>query len=232
MLDKLEVREPPKQTWVSLTAALTWIEYEHSLEVDHLLQMIKGDYKEQKKVLRLRLQEVWQRLADLASIGHIEIRGRVLGDRVERTLNYEELRNNRFLAWVAQPGSNIDVRVERHDGTGDNFDGEWERLSDRRSVDLHEVVVRRDELLRFHPVPRKSVRRLRVSKAEADRAGEWLKDQLEARVVKSMTKRELLRELRSQFNVSASQAQQLWREATRSHPGWSVPGPRRKIVSV
>ena len=232
MLDKLEIREPPKQTWVSLMAALTWIEFEHSLEVEDLLRTDDGEHGMQQQTLRLRLQDAWHRLAARASIGEIEIRGRVVGDRVERTLDREELRNNRFLAWVAQPDIAIDVRVEGHDGTDDEFDGEWERLGDSLGFDFQYLVVRRDELLRLHPVTQKGVRRLRISRAEAERAGEWLKDQLEARVVKSMTKRELLRELRSRFDISASQAHQLWRQATRSHPEWSVPGPSRKIVSV
>lgn len=225
MLGELEIREPPEQSWVSLNAALTWIEFRHSLELEEMLEKLDDGQPMQEHPVRLCLQDAWRRMADDASVGRIEIRGRVIGDRGERALDRDELRNNRFLAWVQQLDNSFDVRVERHE---DTYDGAWERLQDPLGSDLHHVVVRRDDLLLLSPVPPRSVRQRQVAAAEARRAGEWLNEQLRIRVSKSVTKRQLLNELHGLFAVSGSHANHLWREAALNHPEWSTPGPRKR----
>jgi hypothetical protein len=226
----LEIREPHAEIWVSLTAALSWIEFQRSMELEELLEQIVGQYGLTASALRLRLQESWRKLADEASLGRIEVRGRIVGDRLERSLEVDDLRNNRFLAWVVQEGAGLDVRVERHDGTDDIYDGEWERLADSRGFDFHCVAVRRDELLRLWPVPLKSVRRRQGAMSEARRASEYLREQLHSLAPKSVTKRQMIERVTAGFRVSASQALQVWREVTLEHPAWTAPGRPRKSI--
>ncbi len=231
----LEVREPPDAVWVPLVSALTWIRYDHAVDIDELLATTCLYLNLSQEELQLEMQETWRGLADHGTAGQVTIRARREGEREELELGTDELRNCRWLSWSTRAGgagtvlgasgadrasSAYTVRVSRYD---DSFSEEWERLG-VGAVDYVDLVVSRRGLLEVHPRPKLGTRKLRSSAAAFHQAAGWLELQFETLPVKSRRKALFLRDMQTKFDLSANRAQEVWAQGTRKYEAWAAPG--------
>ncbi len=219
----LEIREPPDAVWVPLVSALTWIRFDHAVDIDELLATTCLYLNFSEEELQLEMQETWRGLADHGTAGRLTIRGRREGVREEVELGTDELRNCRWLSWsvggdTALPANT--VRVGRYD---DSFSGQWDRLG-VGAVDYVDVVVSRRGLLEVHPRPKLGTRKLRSSAAAFHQAERWLELQFQTLPVKSRQKSLFLADMKGMFDLSANRAQEVWAQVTRKYEAWSAPG--------
>lgn len=226
---------PPEGVWVPLICALTWIRYDHAVDIDELLTETQARLGVSEDELRAELQDTWQALADQGTTGRVRIRGRPEGEREERELGHDDLRNCRWLAWKPKPRSAemvlnpsdgdcgsgpYDVGVRRYE---DTFEGEFEGLS-VSAINYAEPVVSRPELMDFHPQPMVSVRKLKSSVAGFDKALQWLEHQLRTLPRKSHRRAFFLKQMQTEFGISSNKALEVWSQARRKFPDWTGPG--------
>lgn len=238
----LEVRDPPAAVWAPLTCALTWIRWDHAVDIDELLIETRVQLGVSEDDLRAELRRTWQGLADQGTADLVRIRGRPLGEREERELGHDDLRNCRWLSWkpfprgptveaykstAAAKSTSHEVRVGRYE---DSFLGEWERLR-VGAVDFVDVVVSRKDLLKIHPRPLFRERKLKSANAAAARAEEWLEGQLTILPVKSRTKNHFVERMQREFDLGPKRASIIWKNVTQRHEAWRRPGRPPKTPS-
>lgn len=240
MRDALPVKLPPEVVWVPLIDALSWIRYQHSVDLEELLRGALDCVGLSYSAVKGELEHIWHELADRGTIGEVRIRGKRDGEATEISLGLDDLRNCRFLAWTSLGDNNrrewmstfrsspkMVARVERHP---DTLDGAWDRLGDAPGHDYYDLVVLRSDLLRLWPPVRSSVRKLRNSGAAQDSANKWLAQLLDQVEVKSVTKAEVLPQIQDRFKLSKTRALQVWAHATRDRPEWKVAGRPPKSI--
>lgn len=236
----LEVREPSSTVWVPIICALTWIRFEHSVDIDELLAGTGSSLGLSEEELKAQLQDTWRALADFGSTGRVTIRGRRDGEREERELDRNDLRNCRWLTWGPTPrrpadGPNLsgasgtagpyDVRVRRYE---DTFEDQFEGFR-VNAVNFEDLVVSRHELMNLYPLPTIPARKLRSSVAAFEQALEWLEHQFRTLPRKSHTRPFFIGRLRTEFGLSLKRAEDVWSQARRKFPDWTGPGCPRKI---
>lgn len=240
MRDALPVKLPPEVIWVPLIDALSWVRYQHSVDLEELLRGALDCIGLSDSALRGELEHTWHELADRGTIGEVQIRGKRDGEATEMSLGLDDLRNCRFLAWTTlgntsrrewmssfRTSPKMVARVERHP---DTLDGAWNRLGDAPGHDYYDVVVLRSDLLRVGPPVRPVLRKIRNAKAAQDSAAEWLANFVDERAAKSVPKREVVAQIQARFGLSQARAKQVWSDVTRDHPEWQTPGRPRKSV--
>jgi hypothetical protein len=185
------------------------------------------------------LQDTWRALADHGSAGRVTIRGRREGEREERELDRDALRNCRWLAWKSTPrrpdfalnpsgvgpaSGPYEVAVRRHE---DTFEGEFEGLK-VGAINYVELVVSRHELMDLHPQSKISSRKLKSSLAAVEQAQQWLEEQLATLPSRSRTRNFFLEQMQIDFGLPSKRAKEAWAQVTRKHTDWARPGRPRK----
>lgn len=230
----LEVRPPPEGVWVPLICALTWIRYNHAVDIDELLTETQARLGVSEDELRAELQSTWQVLADQGTTARVRIRGRPEGDREERELGHDDLRNCRWLSWKALPRGpqsvreaapeadpeRYEVRVGRYE---DTFSDQWESLR-AGAIDYVDVVVSRGELLDIHSLTIVGARGYNVSPVRIARAERWLESQLATLPVKFHTKKHFVEQMGNLFDLGPKRAGAVWKNVSQKHEAWTRPG--------
>lgn len=229
---------PAEVAWLPLVEALTWIRFSCAVELDELLHTKLVELDLTAEELRMQLEQAWRALADEAGAADISIRGRRDGEREERELGIQDLRNCSFLTWSgvgedSRPhwdtsNSRYVVRVERYK---DDFEGNFARIGDKTGHDYWYVVVSRAGLMVRYPVPGAIDRRIRTVGATLNDAVEWLKCELDLSLTGAQPKAYFIERMRDRFSISASLATRAWAQAVADRPGWSKPGRKQKFKS-
>ncbi len=179
--------------------------------------------QERTENVRRALEAEWRKLADSASAGLARIRGKPCGYLEEKLLGADEARNCKYLVWLPDgPGMPITARVERHDGTDEPFDGEWQRMQDDRGPGYDHVFVNRTDLLVLSPLPTRKWALENMRHAEA-----WLLNLLPT--VPIRPKAEILQQMLEVHPMSLNAALKVWRKVTAQpqFSKWRLPGPRK-----
>lgn len=107
MIIEVSPRPLPGRTFVSLSAALTWLLFDRAMELPELLNITKTQGVPDE-ALQATLTSEWLDLADYACRGPILIRGRRAGRPKDATLALEDLRNCRHVGWEVKEYLTVD----------------------------------------------------------------------------------------------------------------------------
>ena len=190
--------------------ALTRMRYGFPEPINVALMSRIAAAKTQAEASRLAFQNEWSALAGSASEGKIQVRGRPIGQPEEIELSADDVRNCGFLSWRPEgPQRDLVARVERVDGSDDQFDGAWKRLHDERNPGFHYIFVNREQLLKAWPAP---ARKLPLANERKGRP--WLFDRLRQLSPRSTPKAEILAELIRNYPMSNAAANRVWNLVT------------------
>ena len=234
MSGTLQVLQPPEGVWVELVPALTWIRYQHSVDLATLLSVTCGAMDKSEEEIRVELETAWRELADLASSDCIKVRGRQIHEgqtrlrgRNEVKLECDDFRCCRHLAWPLDDTSEATARVERVDNS---FSGSFFRRAHQleEDYDFIGVVVCRNQLMSFWPVPKPSVVKRFASRAKEAQAVSRLIQEFQRLDPATNRKAAVLNPIKEELGLGDRQARRAWVVATLDFPEWRLPGAPRK----
>jgi len=209
-------KAPPRATYVTLTAALTWLRYDHACELMELLAWADR-LGPRRFELMCQLTEEWLKLADYACEGHLAVRGRRVGRFEEVRLTEDDLRNSRHVGWRSDTDATLSI-----DPFEFTFAGGFRSYAEPDLRGFHAVYVSRSGLLGYKRVRhRRSHDSLSADSWKAARA--WLHNRLESLEPMPGLKAHCIDQMTSEFHVSKSRAEELW-TSTASELGWPLHG--------
>jgi len=205
----------PNRTYVTLTAALTSLMYEHAFDLAGLLAWAKAMHF-RKEDLRSALTDEWLEMADYACKDTLEIRGCRVGSSREIRLTRDDLRNCRYVGWWSPEDRSLSV-----DPFPLTFSGGFRSSAERDLLGFRDVVVCRADLLAY-----KKVRRRLSGTATTDTcrlAEQWLLARFEDMEPMSGLRDITVARMKEQFGITTTRAREIWR-ATSSKVKWPVKG--------
>lgn len=221
------VQSIPEEHWIALDQALAWICFDEAFSLEDLNDRLRELGLELDEV-RARYQAAWVDFAYSASRGAMTLRGRRERARKReqyvRLLNDDDLFNCRFLDFVLYPDGQT-ILLSRHDR---DFSDVWAGMHNMNGWDFTDVVVRREDLLRFKRKARPRSIRQKSSRASTLAALEHARASIAGRPSTEIRRDAVMREMQERYGITRETARANWRALTKERPELSLPGTRKR----
>lgn len=225
-MPEVVLKGPTAPKWVPLVTALGWIKFGRAVDPEEPFQDLCAELGLDELQVTQEMQGAWQTLAEQAGPG--AVRGSREGERYERALEIDDLRNCRYFTWRRRNGRVV-AQVDRYE---DSYEGGWAALNDPNGFDYVDVFVLRDEILRIRPRSGLARTTSQTPLSHESRAYEWLSAELDSHKKRApgINRTHFIAELKKRFRLNAHRASKVWDRATdcdeRRH--WRLGGAPRK----
>jgi hypothetical protein len=219
------VQTVPKDNWIALELALSWICFDEAFDLETLCDVLPIMGLSEDEAIDL-CEGAWRELADFCSTNGLIVRGRrrhrETASQSER-LSADDLYNCRFVDFDRPRHAMLVSRFDR------SKEGIWQSVVDPAGADFTHIVVRRDDLLKFKGRARPRMVRRRASRANGLAALESLRRYISERPATEIRREPLMRELCERFGITQKTASDCWKQATENRPDLRAPGRRKGV---
>ena len=220
MIGVFPPKMPPKDDWISLSSALTWLMFRHALELQELLDWADSVFVADEE-LRQLLTGQWQELIDHGWAKEIRLRGRVHGRTCSHELTRNKWRPFRYVGWRIHPQPTLQLLCDSI-----RFNGAAQAQTEGALRAVENPLIWRADVVAFKKVRHRSLQgkrapdfqgaerdlRLTLSNVEPQTGLKWV----------------CIDELVNVFHLPEYEAVRLWTQVTREL-GFPERGRPRKL---